>query len=204
MRPTLYTISRSGAGKLSTMARPRGGDWLFDEFRDLALAGVSVVVSLLTDAEAAELRLEREGDAAVAAGIQFVRLPTPDRSPPDPAAATTVARELAEQLRGGASVAVHCRHGIGRSSTLAAAILVAEGLEPADAWTRIAAARGMPVPDTDAQREFIDRRTTVRQPASEVPTPGNQHFDGAPGEHSHAPSAHAACSHDVDVGRDVE
>jgi protein-tyrosine phosphatase len=162
MRPTLYTISRSGTGRLSTMARPRGGDWLSDEFRDLALAGVSVVVSMLTGAEAAELGLEREGDAAVAAGIEFLRLPTPDRSPPDPAAATTVARKIAEQLRRGDSVAVHCRHDIGRSSTLAAAILVAEGLEPADAWTRIAAARGMPVPDTDAQREFIDQLMTSR------------------------------------------
>lgn len=162
MRPTLYTISRSGTGRLSTMARPRGGDWLFDEFRDLALVGVRVIVSMLTDAEAAELGLEREGDAAVDAGIKFLRLPTPDRCPPDRARAATVARELAERLSGGASIAVHCRHGIGRSSTLAAAILVAEGLEAADAWTRIAAARGMPVPDTDIQREFIDQLTTFR------------------------------------------
>jgi protein-tyrosine phosphatase len=160
--PTLYTISRSGAGRLSTMARPRGGDWLFDEFRDLAIAGVSVIVSMLTDAEAAELGLEREGDAAVAAGLEFLRLPTPDRCPPDPGTAATVARKLAGQLRGGASVAVHCRHAIRRSSTLAAAILVAEGLEPADAWTRIATTRAMPVPDTDAQREFIDQLMTFR------------------------------------------
>jgi protein-tyrosine phosphatase len=130
------------------MARPRGGDLLFDEFCDLALARVSVIVSMLTDVEAAELGLEREGDAAVAAGIEYLRLSTPDRSPPDHAAATTVARKIADQLCGGASVAVHCRHGIGRSSTLAAAILVAEGLEPAEAWTLIAAGRGMPVPDT--------------------------------------------------------
>lgn len=71
MRPTLYTISRSGAGRLSTMARPRGGEWLFDEFQDLAMAGVTVVVSMLTDAEIAELGLEREADAAEAAGLEF-------------------------------------------------------------------------------------------------------------------------------------
>lgn len=57
MRPALFTISRGGRGRLSTMARPRGGDWLTDELADLAMAGVGVLVSLLADAEAAELDL---------------------------------------------------------------------------------------------------------------------------------------------------
>jgi protein-tyrosine phosphatase len=147
---------------LPDMARPRGGDWLSDEFRDLALAGVSVVVSMLTDAEAAELGLEREGDAAEAAGLEFLRLPTLDRRPPDAGAAVALARKLLDLLRAGASVAVHCRHGIGRSSTLAAVVLVSEGIDPADSWTRIAAARGIPVPDTVEQRELIDRLSVFR------------------------------------------
>jgi protein-tyrosine phosphatase len=157
MRPTLYTITRSCNGRLSTMARPRSGDWLFDEFRDLAMAGVSVVVSVLTDTEAAELGLEREGEAAGAAGLEFHRLPTPHRCPPNLAAAAAMAPRIAAQLRAGASVAVHCRHGIGRSSTLAAAMLLWEGIEPTQASDRIATARGISVPDTAAQREFIDR-----------------------------------------------
>jgi hypothetical protein len=64
MRPALFTIRRGGLGRLSTMARPRGGDWLADELGDLAIAGVSVLVSLLTDAEAAEFDLSHEADAA--------------------------------------------------------------------------------------------------------------------------------------------
>ncbi len=74
MRPDLFTISRGGRGRLSTMTRPRGGDWLTDELDDLAMAGVSVMVSLLSDAEAAELDLIHEADAAQAAGIEFHRL----------------------------------------------------------------------------------------------------------------------------------
>src|SRR6266511_4879353 len=31
MRPTLYTVTRAGAGRLSIMARPGGGDWLLEE-----------------------------------------------------------------------------------------------------------------------------------------------------------------------------
>ena len=45
------------------MTRPRGGDWLTDELRDLAVAGLDVLVSLLSAAEVAELDLGAEADA---------------------------------------------------------------------------------------------------------------------------------------------
>lgn len=159
MRPALFTISRAGRGRLSTVARPRGGDWLSDEFGDLATAGVNVVVSLLSDAEAAELDLRHEADAAEAAGIEFHRLPTPDRQVPDRDATLALGRLLVQRLDAGASVAVHCRQGIGRSSTLAAAVLVLEGADAADTWNRVSAARGLPVPDTNEQRDFINTLT---------------------------------------------
>jgi protein tyrosine phosphatase (PTP) superfamily phosphohydrolase (DUF442 family) len=159
MRPTLFTVSRTGRGQLATMARPRGGDWLTDELGDLATAGVDVLVSLLSDAEVIELDLRAEAEAARAAGIEFYRLPTPDRTVPDRAAALAMGRLLAHKLNDGLSVALHCRHGIGRSSTLAAVVLVLKGIDSQDTWTRICAARGLPVPDTSAQREFIDTLT---------------------------------------------
>jgi protein-tyrosine phosphatase len=155
MQPTLFTIGRPGHGRLSTMTRPRGGDWLEDEFRGLATSGVTVIVSLLTDAEAAELDLLSEAEAARAAGIEFYRLPTLDREVPERSAVLAIAGMLVHQLSEGASVAVHCRYGIGRSSTLAAAVLVLEGADPEDAWARISAARGLAVPDTPGQRAFI-------------------------------------------------
>jgi protein-tyrosine phosphatase len=143
------------------MARPRGGEWLTDDLRDLAIAGVSVLVSLLTDAELAELGLLHEADAARLTGLEFHRLPTTDRHAPDREAALAVGRLLRQRLDDGASVVVHCRYGIGRSSTLAAVVLVLEGTDPADAWDRIAAARGLPVPDTRVQREFVDALRTL-------------------------------------------
>lgn len=155
MQSTLFTIARAGNGRLATMTRPRGGDWLEDEFRRLAMTGVTVVVSLLTDAEAAELDLRYEANGARAAGIEFYRLPTPDRDVPERSAVLAIAGMLVQQLSEGASVAVHCRYGIGRSSTLAAAVMVLEGTDPEDAWARISAARGLAVPDTASQRAFI-------------------------------------------------
>jgi protein-tyrosine phosphatase len=143
------------------MARPRGGDWLEDEMTSLSAAGVSVFVSLLSDAETSELGLSAEPEAAQAAGLLFYRLPTPDRHVPDPAASLALAAALGEHLSQGASIAVHCRNGIGRASTLAAIILVREGTDPRQAWTLISDARGITVPDTDAQRDFILRLRLV-------------------------------------------
>ena len=84
---------------------------------------------------------------------------------PNPVPTRTMAGILRSRLSGGSSVVVHCHAGIGRSSTLAAAVLVYEGTTPGEAWDLIAAARGMAVPDTPAQREFIERLAGV-QPAA--------------------------------------
>ncbi|HXP22030.1 MAG TPA: hypothetical protein VN840_20475 [Streptosporangiaceae bacterium] len=162
MCPTLFTIRRDGPGHLSTMARPLGGDQLAGQMRDLAAAGVGILVSMLSDAEMAELGLTEESSCATAAGIAFRRLPTPDFDVPDRSAALALAADLASRLRDGAGVAVHCRGGIGRSSVLAAAILILEGVGSADAMDRISAARGMAVPETAAQRAFIGSLDSTR------------------------------------------
>jgi hypothetical protein len=38
---------------------------------------------------------------------------------------------------------------------VAAALLVARGVTPDDAWRRIGDARGVPVPETEAQRRWV-------------------------------------------------
>jgi protein-tyrosine phosphatase len=164
MRPELFTIERTGPGQLATMAHPRGGDWLTGEISALAMGGVTILVSLLTDTENAELELTGEAEAAQAAGLAFYRLPTPDRHVPERSALLALAACLRARLNQGASIAIHCRHGIGRSSTLAAAVLVLDGLSPAQTWERITMARGFPVPDTGAQREFVNTLKPVALP----------------------------------------
>ena len=55
-------MRRSGPGRLSTMARPRGGDWLADEMAALRRRGVDVLVCALTDPElAAQVGLAATG-----------------------------------------------------------------------------------------------------------------------------------------------
>lgn len=59
-----------------------GGDWLEEEMRALVDAGADVLVSMLTESEERELEPHAEREAATAAGIRFLGLPTVDRGVP--------------------------------------------------------------------------------------------------------------------------
>jgi protein-tyrosine phosphatase len=156
MTSELYWIPGTWPGRLAIMPRPRGGDWLEDEVRGWRSAGVETVVSLLEPEEIAEFDLAAEEQLARANAIEFRSLPIVDRGVPASAAAVSnLVNAIAEQLRGGKAVAIHCRQGIGRAAVVAAGVLVALGLEADAAMERIASARGRPVPETPEQRRWI-------------------------------------------------
>ena len=157
MRAKIYTVDAPGPGRISTMAMPRGGDWISDEMAALRAEGVDILVSMLTAREATELVLTSEAEAAEESGILFVNLPVPDRGVPEQAGFRRCVEDLAGRLRDGAHVAIHCRMGIGRASLLAAALLVAEGSDVDAAWAAVSRARGLEVPDTPEQREWLSR-----------------------------------------------
>jgi protein-tyrosine phosphatase len=155
MKPTPYLIQRDRPGRLATMACPRGGDWLADEVEALRLEEVDVLVSALTDSELSERQLTAEPELAIQAGLAYISFPIRDRGIPSVAAVTDLVGHLEELLTAGQFVVIHCRAGIGRSSLIAAAVLVREGLSPNEAWQRIEAARGLAVPDTEEQRTWL-------------------------------------------------
>ena len=67
-------------------------------------------------------------------------------------------RELVHIKRGlvrDKRVAAHCFAGIGRSPLMIATVLVRHGLDVDAAWSRVSAARGLMVPDTDAQWQWL-------------------------------------------------
>jgi protein-tyrosine phosphatase len=99
--------------------------------------------------------LQREAGLCRASGIEFVSFPIPDRGVPDVQQTLEIARSIAGNIAGGRSVAVHCRAGIGRSSMIAACAMICSGIEVAEALTLIRAARGVIVPDTEEQRDWI-------------------------------------------------
>ena len=137
------------------MAAPDGHEQLPVALSSLKRDGVDVVVSMLTGREESRLGLVREQHQAMLAGLVFLRLPTGDFHTPTVNAIRSVADDLVSRLAGGQHVVIHCRAGIGRSSTLAAAVLIREGVSPDQAWEVIGNARRSTVPETPGQRDLI-------------------------------------------------
>ena len=143
---------------LAIIPRPAGGDSLEDEMRALREAGINVLVSMLEDSEAAQLGLALEETAAQSAGLRFVHFPIRDRGvPPNLPQFEEFLSNVERGMAGGERVGVHCRGCIGRSSVVAASLLIRSGVPIDEMWRQIEAARGSPVPDTLEQFEWVDR-----------------------------------------------
>ncbi len=142
--------------RLAIMPRPRGGEWFLDDIRFLQRSGVEAIVSALTTSEVEELLLSEEESCCTRRGLKFYCFPIEDRSVP---VAPKEFREfidlLGEELGKGVAMAIHCRAGIGRSSLIAACLLIRQGHSADFALQAIEEARGLTVPDTLEQRLWI-------------------------------------------------
>ena len=142
--------------QLAIVLRPRGGEWLQDEMQRIKQAGVQTLVSLLEPAEAEWLGLSDEEKLAEEAGLRFLNFPITDtKVPSDVTHFRAFVSRLAERLRSGESVGIHCRGCIGRATITAACTLIHLGLKPLDAMAAVEAARGCRVPDNSDQLEWI-------------------------------------------------
>jgi protein-tyrosine phosphatase len=159
---TLFKVHIDGPGTLAIVPRPRGGDWLGDDIATVAQQGIGVLVSLLCADEASELGLQHEAAACERHNIEFVSLPVRDMCAPDQDSEfITEVQRLAQLVHGGASVAVHCRQSIGRSGLLAVSIVIASGIELEMALDAVSVARGLSVPETREQVNWL-RRNAAR------------------------------------------
>ena len=158
MAAILFKIPIGVPGTLAITPRPRGGDWLDDDIAALSTSGVGVVVSLLVRDEQTELGLENEAAACLALGVEFIALPVPDLGAPlDSSEFAQAVQGLVARLRAGKSMAVHCRQSVGRSGLLAVSIAVAVGVTLESAIEQVSAARGVRVPETAVQGEWLRR-----------------------------------------------
>jgi protein-tyrosine phosphatase len=156
MRNTIYWIEGNWPGRLAIVPRPRGNDWLEDEVSAWQQAGLNIIVSLLESPEADELGLSEEAALCQAAGLEFISFPIVDRNVPTVRQPVMeLAARLAQQLRQGKNVGVHCRQSVGRASLLTASVMMALGVRPEDALQKIGEARGCPVPETAQQYEWL-------------------------------------------------
>ena len=102
------------------------------------------------------LGLDAEQEHCRDLGLEFRRFPISDRGIPDSVDSflelINQLHEVSEQNRG---IVAHCSAGIGRSTLVAASLLVRAGVEFDEALRWISDARGIEVPDTTSQRDWL-------------------------------------------------
>jgi protein-tyrosine phosphatase len=120
------------------------------------------VTSLLTPVEADELGLRDEPRLCADAGIRYLSFAIPDRDIPDSEiAAIDLIHNVARKIDRGNNVVIHCRQGVGRSGMIAAAVLVAGGIGIEEGLHRLAASRGLDVPETAEQLAWVRHKAQV-------------------------------------------
>jgi protein-tyrosine phosphatase len=91
--------------------------------------------------------------------IEFINFPIPDRDIPlNNDKTDKLIDNLIIKIDKGNSIVIHCRMGIGRSSIIAAAILLKYGFSVDEIMDKISIIRGMKVPDTDQQLDWLRQR----------------------------------------------
>lgn len=160
MYTKIYWIRQfDNKARLGIMARPRGDSWLADEIANLKKQDVGLLVSLLEKEESSELGLRQQEGVCKSNHIEFINFPIPDRDIPRTSDATDwLINYLRNKLQAGISVVIHCRMGIGRSSIVAAAVLLRDGLKANSIIEDISKIRGLKVPDTDQQLQWLTSR----------------------------------------------
>jgi protein-tyrosine phosphatase len=154
----IFWIEGNPPASLAVVLKPRGGDWLEDDLLRMKRDGIETLVSLLEKDEADMLGLEDEGLMAGKIGLRFLSHPIPDvHVPPHTADFQAFVAGLADRLRAGEHIGVHCRGSIGRATVTAACTLIELGWTAKDALAAIEAARGCVVPDTQEQEDWILR-----------------------------------------------
>ena len=138
------------------MPKPSGEENLEEDLVYLKRLGITDIVSLLEFSESRELGLTEEETISNSLGIEFKQFPIVDRSiPTETSAFISLVRLSASTIRRGAHLVGHCRAGIGRSGIFTSAILIASGHSTEEATNLVSSARGVSIPDTDEQLEWL-------------------------------------------------
>ena len=141
--------------RLAIVLRPRGGQLLRAELLKFKQAGIRTLVSLMEAREAVAFGLAQEPEIAEELGLMFLPFPIRDHTVPrDPVPFRGFVQDLAERLRAGRAVGIHCQGSVGRATVTAACALIHLGWKPSVALAAIQEARGCPV-DTQEQEEWI-------------------------------------------------
>jgi protein-tyrosine phosphatase len=152
----VFWVEGNPAVRLAIVLCPRGDNCLKDDLLLIKRGGVETLVSMLEPHEAIWLGLGDERRLAEEIGLNWVSCPIRDvHVPSDVKSFRAFVASLADRLRAGERIGLHCRGSIGRAPLTAACTLIHLGWKAQDAIAAIRAARGYPIPDTEEQLRWI-------------------------------------------------
>jgi len=132
--------------ELAAMPQPGRSRPLTQDVEYLRQAGVQTIISLSEDPP--------DAGAMAAGSIHHIRIPVPDFTAPTLQQMIEFVDVVTESAGRGEPVAVHCTAGLGRSGTMAAVYLVANGATADDAIARVRELRPGSI-ETEAQEEAV-------------------------------------------------
>ena len=138
-----------------------GGRVLLADIPRLARTGITRVVDTRSE-------LRDDADALAREGINLLYLPTQDTHPLTVAQLEEGSQWVNQQIASGERVLIHCEHGVGRSVLLAAAALVAGGMNAHDAINLVQSKRWQAAPNHRQMRRLQEFERAIRQP--QIPT----------------------------------
>jgi protein-tyrosine phosphatase len=172
IEPDALAPSASGRLGLTFLPGKRGASYRYpghtyrrdtaDDLVAMRTRGVVRLILLVEDHE-----LESWGDPAIVelgsrAGVEVLRHPMADGSPPASVEAMDRILDQIDQARANGDVVVACMGGVGRTGTVAACALVRGGRTARQAIEAIRALRHPTAVETVAQEEFVSRYALSR------------------------------------------
>ncbi len=154
MTTQIFNVGPLSEGQLYIMPHPpsKGLENHMAHFKSL---DINVIVSHLKPFEVENLGLTQESTLAQSHDIEFISYPIPDHRRPNRAEFLPFINQLYDRLLSGQNMAIHCRAGIGRTGVTASCLLIKNGLSPQEAMCQVSSARGIRIPETKEQFDFI-------------------------------------------------
>ena len=147
------------AGRIGLSAcpgRPDLGGTVEADIRKLASLGISVVVTLVDQAELEFYGVFGLRNALREAGLLSLQFPIHDAEPPTDLLATrALCTEILRWAGEGKHLLIHCIGGWGRSGTIAAALLIHEGYPPQQAIGLVRKSRSPRCIESASQERFV-------------------------------------------------
>lgn len=154
--------SRNGGADRIPLPVDVGGLWLCgkhfigpDPEDALRKTGATTAVCLSQEPELGDRYPGYVEWLAANADERAVWFPVPDLHAPDVELAAELVAGLSRRIHAGEVLLVHCGAGIGRAGTIAAAVLMAMGVDLDEAVATVAANRPMAGPEAGAQRDLL-------------------------------------------------